>query len=93
MREGYARREAAYRLFRTKDRAYQETPLLIDLSSALKEEERRAGHIEVMKSRLSGISEKNGALEDEIPELTRKVISGVEALLGHAVSLTGPEVV
>jgi hypothetical protein len=93
MREGYTRREAAYRLFRTKERAYQETPLLMDLSSALKEEERRAGHIEVMKSRLSGISEKNGALEDEIPELTRKVRGGVEALLGHAISLSGPEVV
>lgn len=92
VREGYARREAAYRRFRAKERVYLETPLLADLSTALKEEERRAGHVEVMKSRLSGISEKNAALEDEIPELTGKVRSGVEALLGHGVSITRPEV-
>lgn len=92
VREGYARREAAYHRFRAKERAYLETPLLADLSSALKEEERKAGHVEVMKSRLSGLTEKNAALEDEIPELIKKVRSGVEALLGHGASITGPEV-
>jgi hypothetical protein len=88
VRGGYARKEAAYQRFRAKERAYQETPLLTDLSAAQKEEERSAGHVEVMKTRLSGVSERNKALEDEIPELTAKVRAGVKALLGHSVSLT-----
>jgi len=87
VREGYARRAAAHHRFREKERAYQEIPLLKELSAALKEKERRAGQLEVLKSRLSVITEKNTALEHEIPGISGKVCTGVEALLGHPVSL------
>lgn len=91
-RDRYARREAAYQRFRAKERAYQEIPLLTDLSSALKEDERRAGQLRVMKSRLSCVIEKNEALEHEIPDITGKVSAGFEALLGHPVALVRQEV-
>ncbi|MDD1706437.1 MAG: hypothetical protein LUQ12_05290 [Methanoregulaceae archaeon] len=91
VREGYARRETAYDRFRAKERLYHETPLLAELSSALKEEERRAGHVDAMNSRLSVITERNAALEKEIPELIGKIRAGAEGLFGHGISLTRPE--
>ena len=87
LKEEYARRGTAYHRFRAKEHAYQETPLLADLSAALKEEETRAGHIGMMESHLAVITGKNEALEHEIPELYGKVRTGVENLLGHSVSL------
>jgi hypothetical protein len=92
IRAGYARREAAYRRFCVKQRAYQELPLLADLSAAMKEEERSAVQLEVMKSRISGITDKNKALEHEIPSLREKVRTHVESLLGYPVSLSEREV-
>jgi hypothetical protein len=92
VRDGYARREAAYQRFRVKERAYQEIPLLTDLSAALKEEERRAGHLSAMKARLAAVTEKNEALEHEIPDITGKVSAGFEPLLGHPVALVRQEV-
>jgi hypothetical protein len=92
IRDGYARREAAHHRFLVKKRAYQEIPLLKELSAALKEEERRAGQLEVLRSRLSGVTEKNKTLEHEIPGISGKVCTGVEALLGHPVSLAMKEV-
>jgi predicted nucleic acid-binding Zn-ribbon protein len=92
VRAGYARREAAHHRFLVKERAYQEIPLLKELSAALKEEERRAGQLEVLKSRLSGITEKNKTLEHEIPGISGRASTGLEALLGHPVSLATKEV-
>ena len=85
VREGYTRREAAYRLFHAKERVYQETPILTELSVAEREAERREAHIETLKSRLSGIVQKNATLEHEIPDLEERVHDGVEKLLGHVV--------
>ncbi|MDD1708039.1 MAG: hypothetical protein LUQ33_02545 [Methanoregulaceae archaeon] len=92
VRNGYARREAAHHRFLVKERAYQEIPLLKELSAALKEEEKRARQLEVLKSRLSGITEKNKALDHEIPGISGNVCTGVESLLGHPVSLATKEV-
>lgn len=92
IREGYARREAAYNRFCVKERAYQELPLLADLSAAMKEEERSAAQLEVMRSRISGITEKKKALEHEIPAIREKVRTHVESLLGYPVALSEQEV-
>jgi len=92
VRAGYARREAAHHRFLVKERAYREIPLLNELSAALKEGERKAGQLEVLKSRLSGVTEKNKTLEHEIPGIRGKVSTGLEALLGHPVSLATKEV-
>ena len=92
LREGYARKEASYQWYRAKERTYHEIPVLNELSAAMKEEERRAGHLEMMKSQLSGLTEKSEVLAQEIPELTGKVRAGLETLTGHPVSLTISEV-
>jgi hypothetical protein len=92
IREGYSRKEDSYQRYRAKERTYQEIPVLTELSAALKEEERRVGYLEMMKSRLSGLAEKTEGLAQEIPELTGKVRAGLENLSGHPVSLTFSEV-
>lgn len=92
LKEGYARKEASYQRYRAKERSYQEIPVLTELSAAMKEEERRDRHLEMMKSQLSGLTEKSEVLAQEIPELTGKVRAGLETLSGHPVSLTFREV-
>ncbi len=87
IRDGYARREVAYRSFHTKEHAYQENPLLVELSALQREADRRKGHAESLTSRLSSLMEKNAALEKEIPDLEERVRSDVGRLLGHAVSI------
>lgn len=91
VKDGFNRREIAYRRFQAKERVYRESPLLTELSAAQEEEERMAVHIELMKSRLAGATEKDAALEDEIPELASRIRNGLESLLGHRVSLVKPE--
>lgn len=87
IRDGYARREVAYRSFHAKEHAYKENPLLVELSTLQREADRRKGHAEALTSRLSSIIEKNTALEKEIPDLEERVRSDVGRLLGHAVSI------
>lgn len=87
IRDGYARREVAYRSFHAKEHAYKENPLLVELSTLQREADRRKGHDEALTSRLSSIIEKNTALEKEIPDLEERVRSDVGRLLGHAVSI------
>jgi hypothetical protein len=86
--EGYARKEISFQRYREKERTYQEIPVLTELSSAMKEEERRERHLEMMKSQLSGLNEKSEALSQEIPELTGKVRAGLQTLTRHPVTLT-----
>ena len=87
IRDGYARREVAYRSFHTKEQAYKESPLLVELSALQREADRRKGHADSLTSLLSSLVEKNAALEKEIPDLEEKVRSDVGRLLGHAVSI------
>ncbi len=92
IRDGYARRAVAYRSFHTKEHAYQENPLLVELSALQREVDRRKGHAESLASRLSSLIEKNAALEKEIPDLEERVRSDVGRLLGHAVSIAMDDV-
>lgn len=87
VKDGYARRDAAYRSFHAKERAYQEIPVLMELSAAQRETERRKAHLESLTARLSTMIQKNTALEREIPDIAERICTDAGKLLGHPVSI------